>query len=81
MKTNVYDMLAQVASHFSPDQLDMLFSKFQPNKERSLLDTLKLAELLKRLAASDSEVSSSANEGGIHLRGDWLLLLMLSAQA
>jgi hypothetical protein len=63
VKTNVYDMMAQVASHFSPDQLDMLFSKLQPNKERSLLDTLKLAELLKRLAASDSEVSASLQCG------------------
>lgn len=49
-------MLAEMASQFSPEQLDILFRKLEHKHERSVLDTTKLLDLLKRLAESDTQV-------------------------
>jgi hypothetical protein len=55
VRTNVYDMLSALASAFSPEQLDMLFSKFgTSNQEQSLLDSTKRAQLLLNLAQSEA---------------------------
>jgi hypothetical protein len=55
VRTNVYDMLSSLASAFSPEQLDMLFSKFGgSSQEQSLLDATKRAQLLLNLAQSEA---------------------------
>jgi hypothetical protein len=52
----VYQILGDISASFSNAQMDMLFSKFQAAKSRSVPDTLLLLELCKRLAESDAKV-------------------------
>lgn len=55
VKTNVCHMIKQLAQHLRPQQLDLLFSKFENRKGRTLPDTLRLLDLLRRLALSDTK--------------------------
>ncbi|GIL73346.1 hypothetical protein Vretifemale_3533 [Volvox reticuliferus] len=59
VKTNVCHMIKQLAQHLRPQQLDLLFSKFENRKGRTLPDTLRLLDLLRRLAQSDTKKASS----------------------
>jgi hypothetical protein len=58
VKVNVHQILGDISASFSDAQMDMLFSKFQAAKSRSVPDTLLLLELCKRLAESDAKVCS-----------------------
>jgi hypothetical protein len=53
----MFDLLAEIASRFSPNQLDMLFAKLENAQQRSTQDTQRLLGLLQHLAASDKEVN------------------------
>jgi hypothetical protein len=53
----MFDLLAELASRFLPNQLDMLFAKLENAQQRSTQDTLRLLGLLQHLAASDKEVN------------------------
>eukprot|EP00798_Chlamydomonas_sp_ICE-L_P003512 gene3512-13583_t len=56
IKVNVYQIIEDLAARgLPPEQLDTLFYKFEIGRERSLPDTLRLLDLLKKLAASDSK--------------------------
>ncbi len=57
VKVNVYQILGDISASFSHQQMDMLFSRFQAVKSRSVPDTLLLLELCRRLAFSDKQVS------------------------
>ena len=61
VKNNVYGMIEELAAGLSPQQLDLLFKKFEMHKGRSLSDTLRLLELLKKLATSDSKVGRAGD--------------------
>ncbi|WIA22029.1 hypothetical protein OEZ85_004379 [Tetradesmus obliquus] len=56
VKQHMFDLLAEIASRFSRNQLDMLFAKLQAARQRSTQDTQRLLGLLQHLAASDKEV-------------------------
>jgi hypothetical protein len=57
VKTHMFDLLAEIASRFLPNQLDMLFAKLENAQQRSTQDTQRLLGLLQHLAASDKEVN------------------------
>jgi hypothetical protein len=57
VKTNVYVILAEIATSMGASHLNLLFRKFKPSKARSLPDAQRLLDLLKRLALGDSKVS------------------------
>jgi hypothetical protein len=56
VKTNMYDLLADVALNCQPTQLDMLFAKLERSQARSAQDTERLLTLLEKLALSDAQV-------------------------
>lgn len=56
VKNHMFDLLAEIASHFVPSQLDMLFAKLERRPNSSVQDTSRLLGLLQHLAASDNEV-------------------------
>lgn len=55
-QVNVYQMIESLAAGLSQPHLDLLFNKFQGRKERSLTDTLRLLDLLRKLATNDLKV-------------------------
>jgi hypothetical protein len=57
VKNNVLDLLAALAWHFSGDQLDSLFSRFERAGAggMSLADSGKILEMVQKLAKSDSQ--------------------------
>lgn len=60
VKTNMFDLLASVASNCQPSQLDMLFAKLERSQARSTQDAERLLTLLERLAESDTQVRAAA---------------------
>ena len=56
MKNNVYDMLGDLAQDFNNEQLDTLFSKFEACTGKPLPDAMKIMDLMRRLAKSDTKV-------------------------
>ena len=56
MKNNVYDMLGDLAQDFNNEQLDTLFSKFEACTGRPVPDAMKIMDLMRRLAKSDTKV-------------------------
>lgn len=54
-------MIKQLATFLEPPQMDLLFGKFEiKGKGRSLADTLRLLDLLRKLAQSDSSQEQQA---------------------
>jgi len=57
VKNNIFDMLGDLAQDFNNEQLDLLFSKFKVNKGRPVPDSMKIMDLMRRLAKSDTKVA------------------------
>ena len=57
VKNNIFDMLGDLAQDFNDEQLDLLFSKFEVNKGRPVPDSIKIMDLMRRLAKSDTKAS------------------------
>ena len=55
VKNNIFDMLGDLAQDFNDEQLDLLFSKFEVNKGRPVPDSIKIMDLMRRLAKSDTK--------------------------
>jgi hypothetical protein len=58
VKTNMFELLAEVAAVCQPSQLDMLFAKLVRSQARSVQDTERLLTLLENLAHGDAEVGA-----------------------
>ena len=56
VKNNVFDMLGDLAQDFNNEQLDVLFSKFEDCNGRPIPDAMKIMDLMRRLAKSDTKV-------------------------
>lgn len=63
VKTNMFELLANVASNCQPSQLDMLFAKLERSQARSAQDTERLLTLLEKLALSDAQVGVQGGAG------------------
>ena len=59
VKNNIFDMLGDLAQDFNNEQLDSLFSKFEACSSRPVTDAMKIMDVMRRLAASDTKVSTS----------------------
>lgn len=59
VKTNMFELLAEVAKVCQPSQLDMLFAKLVRSQARSVQDAERLLALLENLASGDVEVRVS----------------------
>lgn len=56
VKTNMFDLLAEVAAVCQASQLDMLFAKLERSQPRNVQDAERLLKLLTKLAIGDAEV-------------------------
>jgi hypothetical protein len=56
VKDNVYAMLNYLAQDFTIDQLDLMFNKFEGSPVSVLADALKVVQLTRNLAKSDTNV-------------------------
>ena len=56
VKHNVYNMLGDLAQDFDSHQMDLLFTKFEGAQDWSVGDTLKVMELVAKLALADDKV-------------------------
>lgn len=52
-------MLGDLAQDFNNEQLDVLFSKFEDCNVRPIPDAMKIMDLMRRLAKSDTKVKHS----------------------
>ncbi|GBG68280.1 hypothetical protein CBR_g2828 [Chara braunii] len=55
VKNNIFDLLADLAWSFSPEQLDSLFGRFERSQGRPASDIVKILQLVKKLARSDTK--------------------------
>eukprot|EP00245_Coleochaete_scutata_P011528 TRINITY_DN429_c0_g2_i1.p1 TRINITY_DN429_c0_g2~~TRINITY_DN429_c0_g2_i1.p1 ORF type:complete len:2250 (-),score=350.03 TRINITY_DN429_c0_g2_i1:694-7287(-) len=55
VKNNIFDLLADLAWSFSPEQLDSLFGRFERSQGRPAADIVKILQLIKKLARSDTK--------------------------
>eukprot|EP00897_Mesotaenium_endlicherianum_P008194 jgi/Mesen1/7402/ME000388S06619 len=55
VKNNIFDLLADLAWSFSDAQLDSLFSRFEKTQGRTPADIVKILQLVKKLAESDTK--------------------------
>ena len=58
VKSNIYNLLVELAFDFSAEQLDLLFDKFESARGRPAADTVKVAQLLCKIAEADVDVRS-----------------------
>ena len=56
VKNNIFDMLGDLAQEFNSEQLDSLFSKFETISARPVTDAMKIMDVMRRFAASDTKV-------------------------
>lgn len=59
VKNNIFDMLGDLAQEFNSDQLDSLFSKFETISARPVTDAMKIMDVMRRFAASDTKVGDT----------------------
>ena len=57
VKNNVYNMLGELAQDFNAEQLDVLFKKFEACAGWPVPDAMKIMDLMRRLAKSDTKVA------------------------
>lgn len=61
VKDNVYAMLNHLAQDFTIDHLDLMFNKFEGSSVSLLADSLKVVQLTRNLAKSDTKVRRGLN--------------------
>lgn len=68
VKNNVYTMLGDLAQDFNGNQMDLLFNKFEACSSLSRqTDTVKVMNLIRQLAVSDSKVRAASVPDCLHL--------------
>lgn len=56
----MYAILEELAPNLTPEQVDLLFMRFQEARHRPLADVLQIMDLLKQLSNGDQYVSAAA---------------------
>ena len=79
VKNNVYNMLGDLAQNFDGKQMDLLFTKFEGAHTWAVADTLKVMDLVAKLALADDKARPALPVVVVVCRWCWFPGLWLSS--